>query len=182
MRSAVSQPSRLHSGRGAMLAAGVIVVGLTGCPRKGVEPPPPDPTLAEALPGPSPTSTAWLGGSGKPNLVLEVLDKDAPPATITVELYLEGGGGEGGGVESWDRVEDLSAAGPEDKVFSVEPRADGTSLIRFGDGKHGAIPRAGDKVFRIRYAGGSMGHGGGEAVRELNQEAPGPASAPGDNR
>jgi hypothetical protein len=100
--------------------------------------------------------------------VLELLDLDAPPATITVSVYRAEKDHPGGELESWERVDDLSQAGPEDKVYRVEPRAGSTTLIHFGDGVHGAMPREGDKVFRLRYAGGPMGSRGGPAVRALD--------------
>lgn len=144
------------------------VVFLAGCPKEKAEPQPKYPSLAEATP-PSATSTVWLGGKGGPNQVLEVVNMDAPPPTITVSLYREDGGGAGGELESWSRVDDLATAGPTDKVFSVEVRAGSTTLIHFGDGEHGAMPRKGDKVFRIRFAGGQPGKSGGTAVRALDR-------------
>lgn len=51
----------------------------------------------------------------------------------------------------WTCVDDLALAGPEERVYELEPY-DGT--IRFGNGRHGAVPPAGDHNIRVRYTSG----------------------------
>lgn len=45
--------------------------------------------------------------------------------------------------DRWTRVDDISTAGPADRVFQVDWR---TGAIQFGDGIHGAIPPAGAEI------------------------------------
>ncbi len=117
------------------------------------------PALEGGHPGPAPSAfwTAYLGSSGKANQLLHIIDEGCAAATIGVEVR-----GADGQLSSWERVESLEQAGPDDRVFVVEVEDDGTAMVRFGDGKHGAIPPAGEKGFRVRYIAG--GGAGGEVV------------------
>lgn len=51
---------------------------------------------------------------------------------------------------AWTQVDDLAAAGPGDKVFTLD---NSTGLITFGDGRHGAVPPAGQHVY-VDYVSG----------------------------
>lgn len=62
--------------------------------------------------------------------------------------------------EEWRLVDDLSTAGPDDKVYAINQQA---GRIRFGDGRHGAIPAAGAHL-SIEYTSGV--HQGFEAFRD----------------
>lgn len=67
-----------------------------------------------------------------------------------VEVFVDG--------EAWTRISGLAEAGPEDKVFALDPE-DGTLV--FGDGVHGKQPPAGSDVrVSYRYGGGSVGNVG----------------------
>jgi hypothetical protein len=50
---------------------------------------------------------------------------------------------EGQGLERWRRVEELGRAGPNDRVYVLEPD---TGTIRFGDGRHGRRPAPGARI------------------------------------
>ena len=57
----------------------------------------------------------------------------------------------------WREVARLAEAGPDDKVYEVDPEA---AAIRFGDGVHGCVPDEGSSielVLRYRTGGGSYG-------------------------
>src|SRR5262249_60983436 len=66
----------------------------------------------------------------------------------------------------WSPRLDLLNDGPTDPVFVAEVEADGTVLLRFGDGRHGLRPESGT-AFTATYrvgvgvAGGGRGGGGG---------------------
>jgi hypothetical protein len=55
--------------------------------------------------------------------------------------------------EPWTEVTSLDAAGPDDRVFVLDPT---TGLVTFGDGEHGARPRVGAHVeATYRFGAGS---------------------------
>ena len=56
----------------------------------------------------------------------------------------------------WDRIDDLALAGPEDRVYMLDPY-DGS--VRFGDGRTGRVPPDGDRNIRIEYANGGGARG-----------------------
>lgn len=62
--------------------------------------------------------------------------------------------------EKWRQVPDLDRAGPNDPVYELRLEDGGSLHVRFGDGRNGARPPAGDIVVRARY-----GVGGGNAGR-----------------
>ncbi len=66
----------------------------------------------------------------------------------------------------WEPVEDLAMAGPGDRVYTLDPY-DG--VLRFGDGRQGRVPPAGDHNIAVRYAsgGGTRGNVPAGAVRAL---------------
>jgi hypothetical protein len=51
----------------------------------------------------------------------------------------------------WRRTEDLGAAGPDDRRYSVERSETGAAVVRFGDGTHGAIPPEGAANVRLIF-------------------------------
>ncbi|MBE7005311.1 MAG: hypothetical protein E7425_13735 [Ruminococcaceae bacterium] len=66
----------------------------------------------------------------------------------------------------WERVEDLALAGPNERVFTLEPFS---GQITFGDGRQGKVPPAGDHNIRVRYSsgGGERGNVPAGAIRSL---------------
>jgi hypothetical protein len=54
------------------------------------------------------------------------------------------------GEEEWRAVPRLSGSGPEDRVFAPRMDQDGSMSIRFGDGRHGRRPPAGERL-RLVY-------------------------------
>ena len=56
----------------------------------------------------------------------------------------------------WERVEDLGLAGPEDRVYELDPY---TGIIQFGDGQQGMVPPRGDHNIRVSYTSGGGGRG-----------------------
>jgi len=53
----------------------------------------------------------------------------------------------------WLPVKSLENSSPNDQHYSVRTEEDGTSVIEFGDGEHGARPPAGTRTIRLRYSG-----------------------------
>ncbi len=51
----------------------------------------------------------------------------------------------------WDLIADLTLAGADERVYMLDPY-EGT--IRFGDGRQGRVPPAGDHNIRVRYSSG----------------------------
>lgn len=68
---------------------------------------------------------------------------DFPPVVHNSQTVWVGG-------EQWTAVSDLSAAGPNDHVYTF---VDSTGEINFGDGTHGAVPTSGLKV-EVAYQSG----------------------------
>ena len=65
--------------------------------------------------------------------------KRRPSSGIAIELQIDG--------EVWHRVASLDNSGPEDRHFVVSTDENGTSTVRFGDGKKGArLPTGADRV------------------------------------
>jgi hypothetical protein len=57
--------------------------------------------------------------------------------------------------KEWDEVDTLDDAGPEDKVYSLDPS---TGTVEFGDGVHGKVPvGAVSATTRNRYRAGAVG-------------------------
>lgn len=56
----------------------------------------------------------------------------------------------------WEQIADLALAGPEDRVFVLDPYQ---GTVSFGDGRQGRVPPAGDHNIRVEYAsGGARGN------------------------
>jgi hypothetical protein len=69
------------------------------------------------------------------------------PAKAAVDLVVDG--------VFWKQVSSLEKVGPEDRVYSVRVDNDGSTVITFGDGQHGARIPAGSSVrATYRYGGG----------------------------
>lgn len=59
----------------------------------------------------------------------------------------------------WRLVPDFEDAGPRDRVFSTSQTPDGTTIVVFGDGVHGALPPVGSEIaVRYRTGGGAAGN------------------------
>ena len=72
------------------------------------------------------------------------------------------------GDESWTPRRDLLGSGPRDRHFVGELEDDGRIALRFGDGRHGALPRPGSRLeLRYRLGGGTAGNVGAEAINHL---------------
>ena len=73
------------------------------------------------------------------------------------------------GGESWKRVDDFDASGPDDTHFVLNHVA---GEIRFGDGRRGTIPPVGQEVTAqsVVYGGGPAGNVGSAARWELAEE------------
>ncbi|MGT2476688.1 putative baseplate assembly protein [Paraburkholderia terrae] len=74
---------------------------------------------------------------------------------------------------TWQFVDDLSAAGPDDRVFALDPI---NGIVYFGDDRHGrSVPEGFGNVRAVKYrVGGSAGeHLAAKAVNTLISAAPG---------
>lgn len=111
--------------------------------------------------GGSPWRTSVVPTTGKPDQVVYMLNTGLASAieAISVEVY----DGEGTPV-SWQRVESLEHVGPDARVYELQPLHDGTVLVRFGDGKHGACPLEARKGVRLRYPADVGGEGQSAAL------------------
>ena len=67
---------------------------------------------------------------------------------------------------SWQRADDLLAAGPTDPVFAVEPLPAGGARLRVGDGESGAALTFGARVIATYRVG--LGEGGNRAARRID--------------
>lgn len=112
------------------------------------------------------------------SLDLEVQDEGGRFRTWTeVELFrgadpeetaaAPAAGGEGGGT-----AEDGPLAGPEARVYRLEPE---TGTVTFGDAYRAAIPPAGSEIVarRYRYGGGTAGNVDAEQITTLQTTLPG---------
>ncbi|MBM4288373.1 MAG: putative baseplate assembly protein [Deltaproteobacteria bacterium] len=78
----------------------------------------------------------------------------------------------------WEPRRDLLASQAADHHFVVETENDGTSLIRFGDGRHGRRPAAGTAfTATYRVGNGRRGNVGRQAIAHLVSDDPGLLSA-----
>jgi predicted phage baseplate assembly protein len=111
------------------------------------------------------SQTPVLSGS----LVLEVAEsgfdevRDAEPAAVQPEDVAPATAG----VARWRRVDSLALAGPDDRAYELEPA---TGVVRFGDGRHGAVLPPGFRHVRARayrVGGGAAGAVDADAVKVL---------------
>lgn len=74
------------------------------------------------------------------------------------------------GWETWRRVEDLALAGPDDRVYALDPD---TGTITFGDGLHGRMPLPGEAIRALgyRHGGGARGNVGAGAISRVRNAA-----------
>ncbi|MGB2958090.1 MAG: hypothetical protein WBG01_05220 [Bacteroidota bacterium] len=69
---------------------------------------------------------------------------------VMVDLVVDG--------VSWRQVSSLDKAGPADAVYTIRVGEDGSTLVVFGDGQHGArIPAGSRASVTYRYGGGDSG-------------------------
>jgi hypothetical protein len=73
----------------------------------------------------------------------------------------------------WAQVDDLRAAGVDDRVFTVDREA---GVVRFGDGRRGRPPQIGERIRagHYRYGGGTAGNVGPGAVTVARPATPSP--------
>jgi predicted phage baseplate assembly protein len=73
----------------------------------------------------------------------------------------------------WIQVDDLRAAGVDDRVFTVDREA---GVVRFGDGRRGRPPQIGERIRagRYRYGGGAAGNVGPGAITVVRPTGPAP--------
>jgi hypothetical protein len=107
----------------------------------------------------------FRGGLAELTVTETAFGQELQPVAATVRLAFEVRPDEGESVsvtvsgEPWRRVEDLSGAGPDDPVYALTRGEDGSLQVRFGDGRRGARPPAGEILVRARYrvGGGQAG-------------------------
>lgn len=113
-----------------------------------------------------------LGHSnGMPGQTFTLLYKPVQPASL--ELILMVSDGEGSREqETWTRVDDFLASGPDDTHFTLNAA---TGIIKFGNDAHGRIPEVNTEVIarRYRYGGGAAGNVGTDAITSLKAYAVG---------
>lgn len=89
---------------------------------------------------------------GVPDQLFELERRPVQPETL--KLTVQAGGLE---LESWERVDDFLASGPDDAHYRLNAT---TGEIRFGDGQRGRIPVAGAEIVAdvYRWGGGAAGN------------------------
>lgn len=105
---------------------------------------------------------------------LTVTQDNGPRVTVTsLRLEID----EGSGFKVWQETDDLGVWGPDDLVYTLEPA---TGQIRFGDGRHGAIPTANPALAmsnivarRWLAGGGARGNLGAGTITTLVTAVPG---------
>jgi phage tail sheath protein FI len=87
--------------------------------------------------------------TGQPGCELRLPHRWVDPSTVLVLV------GEEQGWTFWVMTDDLAKSSPDDAVFMIEVDDGGYALLRFGDGKQGAIPTKGANVqVAYRYGRG----------------------------
>jgi len=74
----------------------------------------------------------------------------------------------------WRLVPSFSKSGPRDRDFTAVQTADGSTIVQFGDGVHGAKPPIGAEI-KVRYRGGE-GASGNTATVTLQRTATDPTA------
>lgn len=99
-------------------------------------------------------------GTGASGLELPLGADSVEPESLVIEVEEEEG------LRAWRRVEDVGAAGRDDRVFSLDAEA---GTIRFGDGVRGMTPAAGRlvQVVRMRAGGGAAGNAPAGAIKAI---------------
>ncbi len=110
-----------------------------------------------------PVLNEYLGlGSGEPDQAAALAN--LPPLPASMRLVVEGLPDPIGGTtwELWRLTDDLLAAGPDERVFTLDPEA---GVIRFGDGLNGYRPPFGRRILAsYEYGGGPQGNVGIGAI------------------
>lgn len=69
---------------------------------------------------------------------------------------------------TWDAIESLGYATPDEKVYELSRNFEGYVIARFGDGNQGKIPNSGASVSAIyRVGGGTIGNIGSDKITKL---------------
>ncbi|MCA9595095.1 MAG: putative baseplate assembly protein [Myxococcales bacterium] len=129
----------------------------------------------DALAVTSITAEALGGSTGLPfqRFVLA----NAPVRPMSLELVVNETTEGGGASEEWQEVDDLFAAGADDRVFQV---LYATGEVLFGDGHYGKIPPPDDgsapegniKALRYQFGGGVTGNVGAETLTTVLSGTP----------
>lgn len=110
-----------------------------------------------------PVLNEYLGlGSGEPDQAVALAN--LPPLPASMRLVVEGLPDPSGGTtwEPWRLTDDLLSAGPDERVFTLDPEA---GVIRFGDGLNGYRPPFGRRILAsYEYGGGPQGNVGIGAI------------------
>ena len=115
-------------------------------------------SVAELL-GNGNAAVPFLTASLKQGPQTHVTDTSAAGTAATLEVRVND--------LRWDRLPNLLAAGPKDRVYTTTIDAAGKTSIRFGDGITGARPPTGKQNLRARYRKG-LGLGGRVSAGALN--------------
>lgn len=86
-------------------------------------------------------------GSGRPDQVIDLPDRDIDPTSIALEVE------DNGGWERWQQVELLIGRGADEPVYRLDAQA---GQVTFGDGQHGRRPPQARRIRIVSYR-----HGGG---------------------
>lgn len=101
-------------------------------------------------------------GSGEPDQVFTVASTPVIDGSMRIEVQ-----DTDGAWEPWRFTDDLLAAGPEDKVFALDPES---GQVRFGDGLRGTRPPAGQRLrASYEYGGGRRGNAGIGAIKTTSE-------------
>lgn len=90
-------------------------------------------------------------GTGRPDQVVDLPDRDIDPDSLELQLDEEGRW------EPWSRVEVLHGRRADERIYRLDSQA---GQIHFGDGQHGRRPPEGRRIriARYLYGGGSSGN------------------------
>lgn len=97
-------------------------------------------------------------------VIAETIPAGTPGAMGSAETFVLRVEGDDGQYETWRRTDDLPAAGPDDKVYLLDPEA---GTVQFGDGLRGLRPPQGRVIAAdYEYGGGPEGK---VAIGAINQ-------------
>jgi len=117
-------------------------------------------------------ATAQLlgSGTGQPDQAYTLAQSPVLlDARYPVKLQVE----EQGVWTDWQRAENLDAAGPTSRLFTVDAEA---GVVRFGNGLAGQLPQLGERIRVLAYStgGGVDGNVPPQAIGQLGDTLPGP--------